>query len=426
MQRTKPSVRAINELHRRYTFPGNVCLMDGGTQGIYLVQQIRKAEFIRGKEKAVGPYWMCSLFSPVLEFADQKSAETAAAAALEALLEDGEKESEAERNMAMVWRGELPESGTASSAGVAADEPAENSAMESLRENVLRIALDWPLFLTDKPEGATVRPLTQCVPHLSEASFSAREAFAIGREAQPDGEAAETDIAEAEALLAKEVFGEPLEVWLSRRGIADLLDWVKATPTVSGRFVAHVKDMRWFDKAHAGVSGQKGKSGELFSVWLKGNCEADSALSFAALEAMPESLFFARRAGDQLTQSLGGPGLNSRLIARLVELARLPDEMRALVTGTDNGLSDAYTDEGFGVGIVESARGTLAHAVKLRNGLIADYRIPPPTRLNFAGNGVAARCLSQLDIEDRDAREQLANLVVNAIDPCAAYEVRMD
>jgi [NiFe] hydrogenase assembly HybE family chaperone len=66
-------------------------------------------EFIRGEESAIGPYWMCSLFSPVLEFADQESAETAAAAALEALLGDGEEESEAERDMAMVWRGELPQ-----------------------------------------------------------------------------------------------------------------------------------------------------------------------------------------------------------------------------------------------------------------------------------------------------------------------------
>lgn len=39
-------VRAIEELHRRYEFPENVRLLDGGTQGIYLVQYIREADIL--------------------------------------------------------------------------------------------------------------------------------------------------------------------------------------------------------------------------------------------------------------------------------------------------------------------------------------------------------------------------------------------
>lgn len=36
-------VRAVEEFHRRYAVPGNVTIMDGGTQGIYLVQYVQEA-----------------------------------------------------------------------------------------------------------------------------------------------------------------------------------------------------------------------------------------------------------------------------------------------------------------------------------------------------------------------------------------------
>ncbi len=39
-------VRAVEALHRAYTFPDNVTLMDGGTQGIYLIEHVRKADIL--------------------------------------------------------------------------------------------------------------------------------------------------------------------------------------------------------------------------------------------------------------------------------------------------------------------------------------------------------------------------------------------
>ncbi len=39
-------VRAVETLHQRYEFPDNVTLLDGGTQGIYLVQHVRDADIL--------------------------------------------------------------------------------------------------------------------------------------------------------------------------------------------------------------------------------------------------------------------------------------------------------------------------------------------------------------------------------------------
>jgi len=39
-------VRCIEEINRRYIFPENVLLMDGGTQGIYLVQHVQTCDIL--------------------------------------------------------------------------------------------------------------------------------------------------------------------------------------------------------------------------------------------------------------------------------------------------------------------------------------------------------------------------------------------
>ena len=39
-------VRCIETLHQQYTFPEHVTLMDGGTQGIYLVQHVQAADIL--------------------------------------------------------------------------------------------------------------------------------------------------------------------------------------------------------------------------------------------------------------------------------------------------------------------------------------------------------------------------------------------
>lgn len=39
-------VRAVEALHRAFVFPEHVTLMDGGTQGIYLIEHVRKADVL--------------------------------------------------------------------------------------------------------------------------------------------------------------------------------------------------------------------------------------------------------------------------------------------------------------------------------------------------------------------------------------------
>lgn len=85
-------------------------------------------EFILGEEAALGPFWMCSLFSPVFEFADMDSAVAAAEAALAELLNGEEEEAGLDRDMQRIWQGELPET----AAKVATVDQAEDKDVEAL------------------------------------------------------------------------------------------------------------------------------------------------------------------------------------------------------------------------------------------------------------------------------------------------------
>ena len=85
-------------------------------------------EFIHGFEEELGPYRMCSLFSPVFEFADQESAEATALAVLAALFSASDDDED--RDMVDIWEGRMPEAEAIVPVGDAEATPApENVAM---------------------------------------------------------------------------------------------------------------------------------------------------------------------------------------------------------------------------------------------------------------------------------------------------------
>lgn len=97
-------------------------------------------EFIAGHEDAIGPYWMCSLFSPVFEFAEQETAEATALAALDALFERDDETDASETAMARMWRGDMLEDEDEFDADTAED-AAEDAAPASQREVSRRVFL---------------------------------------------------------------------------------------------------------------------------------------------------------------------------------------------------------------------------------------------------------------------------------------------
>ncbi len=92
-------------------------------------------EFILGEEPGVGRYQMCSLFSPVFEFADQESAVATAEAAMQALMDEENRDSLStrEREIERRWRGEAEPDAEAEEQTAP---PADGSSSPSLDERL--------------------------------------------------------------------------------------------------------------------------------------------------------------------------------------------------------------------------------------------------------------------------------------------------
>lgn len=141
----------------------------------------------------------------------------------------------------------------------------------------------------------------------------------------------------------------------------------------------------------------------------------------------------ARQAVDGqglITDLLAQDGVNvrSRIIARLLELARLVPAMmawtRALRPGAPFLADLSRSGDGQGVGLVEAARGSLGHWVGLTDDRIDHYQIIAPTSWNFSPRddggqpGPLEQALVGTPVGAEGAGALSVQHVVRSFDPC--------
>lgn len=111
-----------------------------------------------------------------------------------------------------------------------------------------------------------------------------------------------------------------------------------------------------------------------------------------------------------------------RFAARLVELAGIAGRLR----GDDESptwLGAVSPRPGWGLAWAECARGLLLHQVQVEDGRMACYRIVAPTEWNFHPDGPLVRGLRGVDAASEAAVRYRATAMVQALDPCVAYEI---
>ncbi len=119
-----------------------------------------------------------------------------------------------------------------------------------------------------------------------------------------------------------------------------------------------------------------------------------------------------------------GAGLLARLVARVAELASALHEMAELMQDLKPAPAcDMALADGAGIGLVEAARGLLAHRAELEGGIVTRYQILAPTEWNFHPQGPLARGLKGAAAADIERR---AALLVHALDPCVACKILVE
>jgi hydrogenase large subunit len=129
----------------------------------------------------------------------------------------------------------------------------------------------------------------------------------------------------------------------------------------------------------------------------------------------------------------GGGNVRSRVVARLLESARLviamEDWVRAMRPGEPFCGRLRLPSDGVGVGLVEAARGSLGHWVEIRHGRILNYQIIAPTTWNFSprdANGTPGpleQALVGAPVRPGEQTPVAAQHIVRSFDPCMVCTV---
>lgn len=302
--------------------------------------------------------------------------------------------------------------------------------MESLRENALRVAMDWPRFLGEPIDRTHLRPLMRLLHDLQDVMCGPNVIQNVVDKSRHATQDALDVIARAESILENIIFAEPLDKWRQRHAPDLVSEWAAQSKTTAGRLLTHICISGWRDAGATRIIPLQPLSLEDVHDLLRKPASEPTPASLPQFTEAPETTLLARHVDDQRlsrpdAQMHRIAGLWQRLTARLIELAILPQRMRELIKGHTQPTRGRTAAPGIGLGEVSAARGQLAHLITLKQGRIADYRILPPTRWNFAHNGVATRALGQIvKVYSRDI-EPLCEMTINAIDPCVSHKVRI-
>jgi hydrogenase large subunit len=133
-----------------------------------------------------------------------------------------------------------------------------------------------------------------------------------------------------------------------------------------------------------------------------------------------------------LVASSGG-NVRTRVIARLLELAlvvpAMEDWARQLKPKAPFCLPTDIPDESQGAGMVEAARGSLGHWVRVKNGRILNYQIIAPTTWNFSPRdandnpGALEQALQNTYVGEDENASVIIQHIIRSFDPCMVCTV---
>lgn len=133
-----------------------------------------------------------------------------------------------------------------------------------------------------------------------------------------------------------------------------------------------------------------------------------------------------------LVKTSGG-NVRNRVIARLLEIALLVPLMESwtkeLRQAEPYCVQGSIPDEGHGYSMIEAARGSLGHWVKVHNGRIQNYQIIAPTTWNFSPRdrrgvpGPLEQALVGAPVEPGETEPVSVQHIVRSFDPCMVCTV---
>ncbi len=309
-------------------------------------------------------------------------------------------------------------------------------ALESLREHCLRLLLDWPAYINEDIDRATLSHVAQGINHLMQALEPQSVLSCRPSESAHTQEPHQELWQGFSQTLERSLFASTVEEWLDSIHHS-VNNWAAQQQTQTARFMHWLQQKDWKNLgashlAEAEVIGGDGviSDQELVARLLKeqegftsqpdwqGNCQEFSWFSNQKHHAVIA----------QLSASCGN-GLYTRMLARLVEVADLMQKLQRFFM--QGALLQPTLSTEKGLAHTEAARGRLTHYIELENQTVKQLIILAPTEWNFHPKGVAQQSLQDLLVNRATKNNEIllkqqADLMVHAIDPCVGYQLQID
>ncbi len=291
--------------------------------------------------------------------------------------------------------------------------------LETVREHLWLILLDWPVLLGETPQQMGMTDILALQRDYRQVVCSGANPFLPGVAVEAVDPARDLEcLRMLGEILERSVFGVSPAQWLLFEEPETLRAWAAQGTTVAARMVHHVQGSGW--QASGRCDSAPLEQQEAMSIGQ--SLQDDDFLRQPDVSGKcRETTAFTRTASPLLQhlQELHGKALLPRLVARLTEMAQLS---QAIARPSAAWPCGQFGSGDAGFSWVTAARGQLMHSVRLVGEYVGDYSILAPTEWNFHPRGVAAAGLARLK-GDRAAIERQAKLVINAIDPCVGYEL---
>ena len=302
---------------------------------------------------------------------------------------------------------------------------------ETAREHMLRLLIDWP-ELFDYPRNNRLLPFVAgLLQDLRQTLFQDGNAFMLDSVLQLDAPRLTDLIDQLERHLATTIFQQPLPEWLAMESLSDIQRWVQHSDSIAAHSIAMILKNRWGDQGACASEALP----PLDASALYQQFSSAQARNFIAQPDwhgnLHETTSLSRQQSHTLISALTGEhgnGLITRWMARLVELAGIPAQMRTRLLKIENHSGDRIgSNEAAPLGIaqVEAARGRLIHRVVIDQQRISEYQILAPTEWNFHPRGLIQQSLANIRATDQQQLRHLSRLMINAIDPCVGYDLRL-
>lgn len=292
---------------------------------------------------------------------------------------------------------------------------------EAATNHAWQVLMDWPARLGEAPQPKELAVLRAAAAAIHPALYPARDGLRLGGGSlRPDRAALTAAIAALRKGVERAVFAAPAPT-----DVAALERWAEAGGTGAARLIRRVLAPGMAGFGACGVAALEPHPAGWFGERLSVDAEFSARPRQDGAPAHTGPL--ARRTAHPLVAALlarHGSGLAAHAAARLVELAGLAERLASWADRLDDAEpapDTGATRRGAGSGVVETARGRLAHWLRLEDGRIADYRIAAPTEWNFAADGPLARGLEGTAADVGLAER--AGLLVAALDPCVASAI---